>query len=261
MVKTFKRAVAAFAVIIICITDIGTMSANAASVTVNSGLSYEIYVEKTGSKEVTVHVDFSNNLVLTTFTFFLYYDKNCSITDDDVAYPDGDTAVVDATSRYVVVTGAYTNRKKDFSYDFTFKTSNSANNAHTFSGVVASYTTKSDVYASKSNEDITVKTGDLYTVGDVDDDGMILAIDAYYIACIAEKYGSPTVTYVNNNISAIRKNINANIVCGEVADADGDDKITDDDRAAVLTYYATTMVDAKYIDPRIGYSYYMTITA
>ncbi len=257
--KSLTRIIAIFAAIVLCLTSVGVFTANAVSYIVNSSLSYNITVKKEADKEIAVIVDFTNALTLTTFEFNLYYDNKCTYVSADC----GDAGYVyeNTDSRYVSYVGAYVGKKGDFTFTYHFKTSDSTDKAHTFSACIVSYSTANgDIYSAKTNPDISFKTDDLYTIGDVDNDNSVTAIDASYVLQIIDK-GYTTVTSANSNLSYIQKNICSSIVCAETADVNADRKITSTDSDAILNYYANKNVNGNYKDDYIGTQYYTTITA
>ncbi len=105
------------------------------------------------------------------------------------------------------------------------------------------------------------RRGDLYTIGDVDNNGTIDVVDAQYVLLIVEDYSSSSVDKVNNNITSIRRNICSSIVCAEAADANQDGYITEADSTAITVYYANMNVNAGYTDDYINSSYYTLVVA
>ncbi len=259
MTHKLKRVFALVVTFILCVSCIGTTIASAASFTITSGLSFEMNVKKTGSKSIDLCIDFTNNVELETLSFILYYDDKCTLSGMDLVNTDVGSCFDYPSDKMLVFSSAYTTPKtSDFSIIFHFTTSDSADNSHTFSMAIIEYLT-STKHETPVDMNFTIKTGDLYTIGDVNNDGQINSIDARDVLLIIEA-GYTTVEKAENSITWIQNNI-CNIVCARAADANLDGKITSEDSDAILYYYASSMVYPDYYDDIIGSKYYTTIVA
>ncbi len=245
--------------LIICIVGVESIAAHAVSISVASGLSYDVEVEKTGDKQLVLHLYVNNSLSLEEFECAVYTDSKCTITGAEVPGFGVCSIASDGQSAYIV-TLFRTEKTGDFTIDIYIKTSDSADNTHTFSTVVTRFEATTKTYEAKSGLDVTVSTSDSYVIGDVDNDGKIMAVDATYVLNTISG-GWTTVEKVNNNIATVRKNVCATIVCGEALDANHDKKVDSSDSNAILLYYANKNVNSSYEDDWIGREYYVLTVA
>lgn len=265
--KVFKKLKKVFAIMMSVVTMaccIGAIQASA--VTVKPGLAYELEVERVSSKKVALHINFTKNPGIQILSFMVYYDSKCTLIENSTEYTGIQmNQTPNATGKrahywFVSMSPIET----DISITCYFNTSDSANNSHEFSTAIVACTTKNNVADVSEHDgiDVTIHTGQIYTLGDIDNNSKININDAQAVLDIASRKGtsSVSVSYANSILSTLRKKY-PNMVCAETADADQNKTINQTDASLILTYYSNESAGNTNENTFIGSSFYKTITA
>ncbi len=246
--------------------NVGAISADAYGIidAPNSELEYELSARIVSNTRIEVALEVTNNPGFNNIAFALRYSDNC--TPAGVVQGNQDflhASQANTECKYVFCgSGTISGEDCDSRYVLTFRfdVANAETAICEFSSSVIEYNSKTEnISFNKTSDGVenfsfessvgTVWDGEgtKYTIGDMDNDGIIEISDAtaiYNMAKVCNDNLCTSVSTINGcllygiPLLVDLKALYPNLLCAEVADADGNDYIQEADGDEVMNYYA-----------------------
>lgn len=288
--KMSKRIVAATVSAAMACACAGTIKSSASNVIhpiSGKPIGYEVYVDKTNTKEVNLRIRVTGMENCVGLSFYVYYDASkCSYTKGDADYENCSFADVkfdllnEGEFVYVALMGtAEGDETPVISLPFTTKGSASSN--MNFSTALCIYKCQDESNPQNNYDyDLTSTRGDTtpdenvsyspqtHLVGDTDMDGTISLNDAYSVLTILnatnQNEGATNVrnkytSVINYNLQRLSNgklfDVNTGAVlynCGFAIDTDNDNRIDIEDAEAIMYYDSCDKADIALPNNNVG---------
>lgn len=251
-------------------------------------IGYEVYVDKTNTKEVNLRIRVTGMEYCTGLAFYVYYDSSkCSYADEGADFENcffarmkADLLNEEKEFVYVVLSGkANGDETPVISLPFTTKGSASSNMSFSTTLCVYNYCDE-DNRQNDYSYDLTYTEGNTtpdenvsyspqaHLVGDTDMDGTISLNDAYSVLTILnatnQNKGATDVrnkytSVVNYNLERLSNgklfDVNTGAVlynCGIAIDTDNDNRIDIEDAEAIMYYDSCNKADVALPNNNVG---------
>lgn len=275
-----KRALAGLLALTISAASMGAVSADAYGIpdVPNSAFEYELRAEVISDTRIAVGFEITNNPGFTSLGFAIRYDEDCSYAhkvnlNEACVVLDSHNTSERFVYNGVMVNSAMNNGNSEYSgltvFWYYFDVDNAYDQVYEFSVAIADYQSPTENIVFSKTGDITAYDfaasigveNEQYTLGDMDNDGLIEISDASDVLSIvsANSNNSMSVATLNNKLqSNATTPINwcerfPNLICAEVADVDLDNFVEEEDANKILEYYSNASASTP-VDSLIGTS-------
>lgn len=285
IINQLKRAISALMALTISATSMGAISADAYGIKQfpNSAFKYEMSASILSDTQIELTVDVTNNPGFNELCFSLFYEgcngyKCARIYDTDSGFTINSTHIFNNTKKTCpVAIMVLDDEKRDRDYTgnltirYIFNVDNAYEDVCKFSMGIVTYNSHNEnidfsvpiekLEQKYFEEPVITNDNITYTVGDMDNNGIIEISDASAVGRLVgftENKKGISIWELNANIShgAWGGSYDPNdfdfasefpdLLCAEVADANNDKSITSADSEEVLTYYVNNMALIPY---------------